>query len=407
MQSKRLYFLDWVRIAAFFLLILYHVGMYYVTWDWHVKSPSASDAIEPLMLLSSPWRMSLLFLVSGVAAAFMLDKLGAARLAKQRSFRLLAPLVFGMFIIVPPQSYFEVIEQAGFTGDYLEFMKLYVSGYHGFCDKDGCLDMPTWNHLWFLPYLWVYTLILALLGRSAGRSAGQGAGSTGRAEQGISVAARTGAALANTLQGWRLIVLPAALLSVYRIVLLPHFPTTHNLVHDWHMHATYFSFFMAGALLAKQAQFWEGMESVRLPALGIALACWASLVSYYSLPEALQTMLNAQRVVYALCQWTAIVAACGFARRHLNFDSPKRQYLTEAVFPVYILHQTLIVCFAHGLKAAHIAPASEALILIVLTVTASFGIFEIVRRIPLLRPFFGLGKETNAAPMAGAALQVN
>ena len=61
--------LDWVRILAFGLLIFYHVGMYYVTWGWHVKSPFASHAIEPLMMLSSPWRLSLLFFVSGCATA--------------------------------------------------------------------------------------------------------------------------------------------------------------------------------------------------------------------------------------------------------------------------------------------------------------------------------------------------
>src|SRR3954471_13549185 len=66
--------LDWVRICAFGLLIFYHVGMYYVTWGWHVKSPYASRTIEPLMLLTNPWRLSLLFLVSGVATAYLLDR---------------------------------------------------------------------------------------------------------------------------------------------------------------------------------------------------------------------------------------------------------------------------------------------------------------------------------------------
>jgi hypothetical protein len=58
-----------VRILAFGLLVFYHVGMYYVSWDWHVKSPHAGPTLEPLMLLTSPWRMSLLFVVSGVATA--------------------------------------------------------------------------------------------------------------------------------------------------------------------------------------------------------------------------------------------------------------------------------------------------------------------------------------------------
>ncbi len=57
--GERRYDLDWVRIGAFMLLIFYHVGMYYVSWDWHVKSVHASHTIEPLMLLTNPWRLSL------------------------------------------------------------------------------------------------------------------------------------------------------------------------------------------------------------------------------------------------------------------------------------------------------------------------------------------------------------
>ena len=77
--------LDWIRIIAFALLIFYHIGMYYVTWDWHVKSPHQSDLIEPLMQLTSPWRLALLFLVSGAATSFIMAKLSAGQLARSRS----------------------------------------------------------------------------------------------------------------------------------------------------------------------------------------------------------------------------------------------------------------------------------------------------------------------------------
>jgi glucan biosynthesis protein C len=107
--TARRYDLDWVRIGAFLLLILYHVGMYYVTWDWHVKSPHASTAIEALMPLTSPWRLSLLFLVSGVATGYLLERQGVPKFLGRRSVRLLVPLVFGMLVIVPPQSYLEVV----------------------------------------------------------------------------------------------------------------------------------------------------------------------------------------------------------------------------------------------------------------------------------------------------------
>ena len=142
-HPPRLFFLDWLRIAAFALLIVYHVGMYYVSWDWHVKSPHAGSAIEPFMLLSSPWRLSLLFLVSGAATSMMLMRGASTALLRSRAKRLLLPLVCGMLLVVPPQPYFEVVQKVGYAGSYLDFMQLYLSGYHGFCRGTDCLRLPT------------------------------------------------------------------------------------------------------------------------------------------------------------------------------------------------------------------------------------------------------------------------
>ncbi|MBV8125977.1 MAG: acyltransferase family protein [Paucibacter sp.] len=388
---KRLYFLDRIRILAFMVLIFFHTGMYYVTWDWHVKSPYASHAIEPLMMLSSPWRLSLLFMISGVASSFMLMRTRIGSFLRQRSWRLLVPLVFGMLVIVPPQSYLEVVEKVAYQGSYGQFMQLYLSSYHGFCRGTDCLIMPTWNHLWFLPYLWVYTLLLAAIAALAGDRL-----------------QRWSQALGGLLTGWKIIVLPVAVLALARFALADAFPDTHALWNDWYNHAKYFFVFLLGAMLAIQDGFWARIEQQRWTALGLSLFGWATLVFYYSMPETLAARPEVQawqpvmRVIFCLCQWAPIMAACGFGRRHLNFDSERRRYLTQAVFPVYILHQTLIVVMAHYLQPVRLAPGVEAAVLLVLTFTLSFGMFEVVRRVRVLRPLFGLGPmtqaETNARP---------
>ena len=386
--NSRLYFLDWVRIFAFMLLIVYHTGMYYVTWGFHIKSAFASDAIEPLMMLSSPWRLSLLFMISGVASAFMLKKLSATQFMRQRSSRLLIPLLFGMLVIVPPQSYFEVVEKVAYQGSYFDFMQLYLKAYHGFCDKDGCLRLPTWNHLWFVSYLWVYSVVLGCLILALGKRFNT-----------------ISDWLANLLTGWKIIALPVAIFAIERICLFSRFPQTHALVDDWYNHANYFVLFLMGALLATQANFWARLNPQRWLNLGIAITCWGSLIVYYAMGETVipasqvEFWRHLQRVVYALCQWSAILAVCGFAHRHLQFDSSQRRYLTQAVFPVYIVHQTLIIVMAHYFKPAKLTPAIEGPILILLTLTISFGIFEIVRRVTLLRPLFGIAKAKDDASL--------
>ena len=121
-STTRRYDLDWLRVIAFGLLILYHVGMFYVTWDWHVKSEYASPAAEPIMRLINPWRLALLFFISGVAARFATDKAGSLRrFAASRITRLGLPLVFGLYVWVVPQAYFQVLQSGEFTASIAAF----------------------------------------------------------------------------------------------------------------------------------------------------------------------------------------------------------------------------------------------------------------------------------------------
>jgi hypothetical protein len=80
----------------------------------------------------------------------------------------------------------------------------------------------------------------------------------------------------------------------------------------------------------------------------------------------------------------------GFAQRWLNRESPARRYLTDAVFPYYIVHQTAIILIAHELRGLGLAAWLEAAIVIAGTAMACAATDEVVRRIRVLRPLFGL-----------------
>lgn len=388
--------IDRVRVLAFGLLVLYHVGMYYVSWDWHVKSPHAGPALEPLMLLTSPWRMSLLFVVSGVATAFLLSKAGntGGRFLGPRSWRLLLPLLFGMYVVVPPQVYYELIEKVpgGFHAGYAAFMGTYLRGGDFYCAAPGdCVDAPTWNHLWFLAYLWAYTVVLWLLLKLAPAAMQSFGGWLGR-----------------RLSGRGALLWPMAWLAVARLALAGRFESTHDLVDDWYNHAQYLPMFLLGYLLAFSTGFWEALQRHRKIALGIALAGYAVItgVWYFSgysdempPPEALRMLL---RLAWGGNQWCAIASMFGYAYRLRDVDSPALRYLAPAVFPVYVLHQTVIVALAHNAKPLVLPPLLEGPLLVVLTFAACFGGYELIRRIPLLRPLFGLRREPTRLPLPDA-----
>ncbi|MFI4929755.1 MAG: acyltransferase family protein [Burkholderiales bacterium] len=393
-SPSRLLFLDWLRIGAFALLVLYHVGMYYVSWEFHVKSPHAGPALEPWMRLSSPWRLSLLFLISGAATSFMLQRDGASGpLLASRSKRLLWPLLFGMAVIVPPQSYFEVVQQHGYAGSFFDFMRLYASGYGGFCKGDGrCLILPTWNHLWFVAYLFVYTLVLWSLLRLAPR-----------ALEAIA------AALARALRGAALLWLPITVLALLRLALVDRYPATHALVGDWYLHATYLGVFIVGAAWARDPAAWQRCAEMRWPAGVAALAAWGVMLALstwvFGTPQQAH-WLWLGRAAFAAMQWSAIVCALGFAKVHLNSDHRWRATLAECVFPVYIVHQTLLIAFAMALAPLRWPAALEGPLLVALTFSASLAAYFAVRRVSWLRPWFGLTAPAAPPVAAPAALQV-
>ena len=369
-QARRID-LDWVRIGAFGLLIFYHVGMLYVSWGFHIKSEHRATALEPLMLVLNPWRLAILFLVSGMATRFMLGKFAVAPLLLSRSVRLLIPLIFGMLVIVPPQAYDQIVESLGYPAGFLDFYTRHYFAFGSqFCRPGPCIVLPTWNHLWFLVYLWVYTMALGIVLMVLPRLAGW-------------IERR----LVAVLSGGLLLIVPSVAFAAYRIVLLPYFPTTHALFADWYSHLLFATAFLLGFLVARAEGFWDAVERQRWIALGLAVG---SFVGFLAARQAAPSLSLYGGIAYGFYQWAAIVVVFGFARRWLTADSALRRYLTDAIFPYYIIHQTAIIMIAHELRGRDLPGWLEAGIVIAGTFAACALTYELVRRIALLRPLFGL-----------------
>ncbi|HEY0953524.1 MAG TPA: acyltransferase family protein [Roseateles sp.] len=385
MNTPRLPFLDGLRVFAFALLIPYHVGMYYVSWDWHVKSPAASDALEPFMQLSSPWRLSLLFLIAGAACHGLFAKRGALGTLKDRSRRLLLPLLFGMAVIVTPQAYYEVLTKAPTqlpgNGGYLDFWWAYLQG-GKYCRGADCMAVPTWNHLWFLPYLWVYAVIGAVI---------------------VACWRRPLPALSLPAAAW--LLLPAVPLALLRVFVMPHWPSTHDLVHDLYNHLQYGWVFALGwASRTPLAQgLWPAALRLRWVALGLSLASWAVLLvfsSHYDAVKHLDGVLAAARSLRGVLTWWSIVAACGWAQRVFTRESPALRAAAGAVFCLYILHQSVIVLLSQALKPLALPWGLEALLLVALTFAICTLAYLGARRVPGLALLLGIQRRPRPAGAA-------
>ncbi|NUR11599.1 MAG: acyltransferase family protein, partial [Bradyrhizobium sp.] len=237
-----------------------------------------------------------------------------------------------------------------------------------------CNVLPTWNHLWYVVYLWVYTMALI-----------------GVLTLWPTCADWLGRKLAVALAGPWLLILPCLLLAAWRLVLFPAFPSTHALFGDWYNHADHATAFLIGFLLAKQEGIWRNVERQRWVALMAAAACFSAFILVRAgLFAPSSTLRWFAASAYGCYQWLAIAAVLGFARRHLTADSPARRYLTDAIFPYYIVHQTAIIVIAHQLHDSGLRAGIEAAIVILGTALTCVATYEVVRRIAWLRPLFGL-----------------
>ncbi|EJF09167.1 acyltransferase, partial [Pontibacter sp. BAB1700] len=312
----RRYEFDWLRVLAFSLLIFYHTGMYFVSWDWHVKNPVLSQTLEVPMIFMSQWRMSLIFLVSGVGVYFALGFRSAGTFAKDRLKRILLPLVIAMLLVVPPQIYFERVVQ-GTATDYLSF---YPSVFEFEPYPEGNFS---WHHLWYLTYIFCYSLLLLPLLVYLRRVSIQAVG----------------------IPNWVLLAVPALWLSTGGILLNERFPATNALIDDWANHFLYITVFLIGFILMKFPQLQEKVRKLRWFSLGLAASTLTILYTFYWFKDIDLNGIELS-LYYALKQsnrWFWLMVILGFAMQHLNLKHKFLAQANEMVYPFYILHQTVIV----------------------------------------------------------------
>jgi glucan biosynthesis protein C len=376
--------LDWLRVFAFAVLIFYHVGMFYVSWDWYLKSRYSVDFLEPLMGLTTG-RMVLLFFISGAAVRFAIDRTPRGKFVPARLTRLLIPLAFGMAVFCAPQTYVELRYRGEIAPGYWQFYRDYL-GFGQFSH-----GRPPWNHLWYVAYVLTYTLIAAVV-LPVLRSA-----TTTLGEPFFEWMAQGPA--------WRILAVPAIPFVAYTFVLDPYFPTTVMLWGDWAYIAHTFTFFLFGFLAAKSSDFWRSIDRVLLKSIVLTLVLggllFAALLNEFAV-TADPLLYNAFRVLKVLYAWSIIVTLLGLAQRFANRPSLALTYLTAAIFPYYILHQTITLLVSYWFTLHEAPLAVEATTIVVATGLGCALGYEVIRRISVLRPLFGLPvKRRGSAELRG------
>jgi glucans biosynthesis protein C len=372
-NPSRLYFLDWIRVIAFGLLILFHCTMPFVTFGWEIKNQDQSIFLSRVIIWMHQWRLPLLFFVAGVGSNFSMTSRGAFRFLGERFVRLFIPLAFAMMFTIPFQVYFEWLQTGRIAESFFDF---YPSVWEFVPYPDGSL---TWSHMWFVVYLFVFTVLLwpvfSLMK--------------------VNVIQRTIQRMKRVFTNPFTIAATTGIFIYYFLSLYIQWPEQQNLIADWFNFIFSITLFFLGFLLSHFDSFWKMCEQYRWYFLSVALVCAIVLIVKFYWPLELPREESSKFYIYAVCNsfqiWFIIISAIGFARKQLNFTNRFLKYTTSAVYPFYILHQTIIVAAGYYVVQWPLPIFIKLIILVIICFACVYVLYEfIIRRLILTRLLYGL-----------------
>lgn len=366
-RTPRYHFLDALRVLAIGALLFFHTGMLFVGWGWHLVSAEPLPALEVPMHVAHRLRMPLLFVIAGAGMWFASQRRSGKQLLGERTRRLLVPALAGTFLVVPPQVYVERVAQGRWREGYLAFFVQRVLRFEPYPAGDF-----SWHHLWFVVYLYVYVLLLLPFAR------------WWRPRQRLAPGP------------WLyLLALP---LGANEALLRPHFPEAHDLVSDWYIFNHYLLLTAYGVALASLDGAWDWFAAWRRRSLGAGLAL---LAAGLLLVRGGQLELGSPAGAFFenVFTWVWVMVFLGYGRQHLERSSAWLAWSRDASYPVYILHQTVIIGVGYFVLQLAWAPWAKYWFVLGVTALLCALLYEgLLRRSGVLRVLFGIKPAERSPP---------
>jgi glucans biosynthesis protein C len=359
-KKERQYYIDWLRILLILSVFLFHIGMIFNSWDWHVKNDITcgyKSTLWYIMVFLGRWRMPLLILISGAGTYFALGKRTSWQYLGERFKRLFIPLLVGIFTLVPVQVYIEKSAQ------FDSLLTFYPHMFEGVYPEGNF----SWHHLWFIGYLFFIALIISPFIKFF---------RSGRFDLFIGKVSH----VVSKPHGAFIFLIP---LILSQVLLRPHFPdNTNGFIDDWAAIVYYLIFFLSGFILLSNKKMVESIRKQKYSFLTESVIATVALftIPYMTGSEKIGNM--SWYILEAFVAWSCALTAIGFAKQYLNKNNKFRKYANEAIYPFYLLHQPVIVVMAYFMVQWDIAIVWK----VALISLSSFGITVAIYWF-LIRPF--------------------
>ena len=349
-DTNRRHDIDWLRVVAVALLIVYHIAIVFQPWGIYIgfiQSTETSMAIWIPMSLVNVWRIPLLFFVSGMGVCFALRRRDWKQLLLDRARRILLPLIFGSFFIVPIHIFL--------------FQKYY---------EQEIVYTPSVGHLWFLANICIY--VLQIIGFAFLKK---------NYDYKFFNALRV---LLKRPYYLYLFIIPFILEA--ELANPEYFATYVGNSHGFLIGML--AFFFGFLFIAIGDAFWKAVDKIKTSSLIIAFTLYLIRLFYFE--------LNGPHFLTSIESMSWLFAIFGFGYKYLNKPSKILSYLSQSVYPIYIIHMIFLYWASYLILPLNVSIELNLTLIILLTFIGCYVTYElIIKRIGLIRPLFGLKKQTN------------
>jgi glucans biosynthesis protein C len=355
---NREYDMDWIRVIATLAVFLYHCSMFVNPFPWHVKNNEIdSSYILVFSLFVGSWIMPIFFAISGMNVSHAFKRRTNTLYIKERFMRLGIPLIFGVFILTPPQIYIERLTNNQFQGSFFAFFPHYFDGVYLDFNGDGNFAFSG-LHLWYLLVLLLFSLFTLPVFRKVRMG-----GEFGRIH---------------------LIVLPILLIGSSMIQTLG--------VGGWDL-VYYLLIFTYGFYFFTSPEFKPTIQASINYLVVVAILTSIIYITWFMKGYPHQDSI-ADTLFFALktinC-WSLLLCISYLADKYLSFSNRFLQYGSEASMPFYVLHQPVIIFLGFLLRDLAWPLPMKLLVLIPVSFLLIMLCYHfVIRKVNVLRILFGM-----------------
>ncbi|MDE6432657.1 MAG: acyltransferase [Lachnospiraceae bacterium] len=347
----RKHYIDNLRNLTILLLFPVHTFMIWNNFGSRFYIWQGENKIlSTLIVFVNPWFMPMLFALAGMSARYALEKRTNKEFMLQRVGKLLIPFMSGMIFLVPFQTLYARKFFDSYEGSFPDNWKYFFTHLTDFSGYDGAF---TPGHLWFILFLFLISMFALILFH---------------------------------LVPYEKMEVSAERLPVFGLVLL--------FIPIWLMYyignfggfsiGKSFALYLIGYYVLSNDLIIERLEkSIKWLVVLCGIGTVVSVAMYYRFSYYGDLWVN-------FIGWISILVLLVLGKRFLNKRTGFTEYFNQASYPIYILHQSVLVILAYYVVQISGVLLVQVFCICIGSFLLTVLVYHLIKLVPVVRKMIGI-----------------